>query len=336
VPKANVTAAIQEIIEPKKLDPATRFQLVENVTTINEEEEPHKRRRIVRLLNLANKRRRRLAARIKRLFRITKETSSETPEEPPNTTNKEVKPLTIERILPLDNRELLACLEKTKMSDTIVWHQLSKSHSNAASKQNYRVTGGNICLYRRLESADDSQVNHFIYCIMPKEISENMMVCVLSLLQRKIINRKDTEPRYEYSSSLIYMKLPSREREEAFDSHNNNRNVNDEVIPLNMGVKKEIIQLVKDRNQCFRNVYNNVFYESQLIDWPITLPDDYKAHVAAHQSVAPPYLLSITLRDEFDALVSNITCICVTLYANSIFCIRKKYIKICQVRSDIS
>jgi hypothetical protein len=112
------------------------------------------------------------------------------------------------------------------------------------------------------------------------------------------------------------MKLPSQEREDAFDSSDSEDDMNDGAISLSIDVKKEIIQLVEYRNQCFKDKHNGRFREGRLMDWPITLSRDCKAHIAVYQDVTPPYLLSVSLQDEFNALVSSIACICVTFYAN--------------------
>jgi hypothetical protein len=235
--------------------------------------------------------------------------------------SKERKLLTIERIFPLDNRELLTYSEKTKRSRTFNGRQQQSPEDNGAinvSKKSHRITSGGYYLYGRPELAEDDRVGHFIYCIMPTAITKGMTICVLHLLQRKFINRKDAIPSYEYASSLLYMKLPSYEGEVDRDSLNGSDNVNNRLDPLNIGAKKKIIQLVKDRNQYFDNVHN-VFYEAQLMDRPIKLSEDCKAHITVHQSVAPPYLLSITLRDEFNPLVSSTACICTIPYTNSIY-----------------
>jgi hypothetical protein len=107
---------------------------------------------------------------------------------------------------------MLTYSEKTKRSRLVdkMWQRTLKGKSaNDASKKSHCITSDGHYLYGFPESADDSRVKNFIYCIMPKKITENMTVCVLHLLQRKIINRKYTRLRYEYASSLLYMKLPS-------------------------------------------------------------------------------------------------------------------------------
>jgi hypothetical protein len=245
MPKMNdAIARIQEKIEPKKLDPTMRFQLIENIITIVEER----------------------------------------------------KPLTIERIFPLDSREVL-------------------THSgNVDLEQSQCVNSGDHCLYKCPELAGASQDSHFIYCIMPTVMSEDTTICVLSLLQRKVISMQDAEPRYKYASSLLYTKLPPYERVDAFESSDNEDDMNGRIISLSMGTKKKITQLVKDRNQCFKNTYNNAFHEGQLMDRPIVLSSDCKAHIMVHQAVASPYLLSMTLQNEFNALVSSIVCIYATPY----------------------
>jgi hypothetical protein len=235
-----------------------------------------------------------------------------------NITSTGIRLPTIERIFPLDNREMSFCLEQKEVpvTDAMGKHFLKGDKSwDATLKRNQRVTNENRYLYGFPESEDNNRVRHFIYCITPAVMSEDAMICVLSLLQRNIIYRKDIEPRYEYSSSLLYMKLPSRDNT-YIDSNND---MNDKITSLDMDVKEMIIQLVKDRNRCFRNVHNNTFYEGRLMDRPIKLSDDCKAHIAVHQSISSPYLLTIALQDEFNALVSSVIYICVASYVNTIY-----------------
>jgi hypothetical protein len=213
------------------------------------------------------------------------------------TINKGRKPLQIERIFPLNSE----VLKRSKCAT-----------SKKTLEQSESIASSDYCLYGCPELTDDGQDGHFIYCIMPTVMSRDTTICVLSLLQRKVINRKDTEPRYEYASSLLYMKLPFCERVETFNSCDSEVDMDDRITSLNMIVKKKIVQLVKDRNQCFKDRHN----EGQLMDRPVTLSRDCKAHIAMYQLVAPPYLLSVALQDEFNAVASGITCICVILYVN--------------------
>jgi hypothetical protein len=239
---------------------------------------------------------------------------------------------TIERIFPLYNREVLNYLEQTKAPGIAdkVWKQILKESSvSVTPKQSQRVTSGGHYLYGCPDSADSNRVSHFIYCIIPTVVSRDTMICVLSLLQRKFINRKDTGPRYEYASSLLYMKLPSHDNADFIDSNND---MNDKITSLDTDIKKKIIQLVKDQNRCFKNIYNSTFYEGRLMDRPITLSNDCKAHIAVYQSVTPPHLLTIALQDESNALVSSTACIFATPMLILYIYIRKQYIENYQVR----
>jgi hypothetical protein len=270
----NVIDNIQKKIESKKLDAKIRFQLVENISMSTHE------------------------------WHVRRGMQSRDDE----------RRLTIERIFPLDNGEML---DKRRFIDVDQQRLSESSGENVASKQFQRFTCNDFRLYGCSELEDDNRISHFIYCIMPEKISENMTICVLSLSQ-KVIDRKDTSPRYEYASSLLYMKLPFYKRVGNVDTSDNEYDMNGEIEPLSIDTKKKIIHLVEDRNQCFNNTHNNIFYEGQLMDRPIKLPNGYRAHVLVHQSVAPPYLLSISLQDEFNVLVSSITCICAISYANLI------------------
>jgi hypothetical protein len=226
---------------------------------------------------------------------------------------------TIERISSLDNGEVSIFLKQKEMSLVgMMRKQLPRNtrSGNATSEQSQRVTSENRYLYGSPESADGDQVRHFIYCITPTVMSRNMTICVLYLMQRKVINRKGTGPRYKYDSSLLYMKLPSYNN---FGIHYRKENMNNIITSLDTDVKKKIIQLVKYRNQCFKDKHSSKFYDGQLMDRPITLSSNCKAHIAVHQSVVSPYLLSITLQDEPNAMVSSTNGICVILYANLMY-----------------
>jgi hypothetical protein len=220
---------------------------------------------------------------------------------------EETRSLRIDRIYPIDDRELSDYLNISKLKkllneiDTILLNK--KEGSNTYTDW---LSWNNICLYGHPKSEDDNQVNHFIYCIREKEILKDTTICVLSLLQ-KTINRKDMGSRYEYASSLFYMKLPSYEGGEAFDSANNNINAIPGETMLSMGVKKRIIQLVEYRNQCFKDMYNSTFYEGQLMDRPVKLTNNLEAHIMVHQPVFPLHLLTIMLQDEVNTVVSGIS-----------------------------
>jgi hypothetical protein len=225
---------------------------------------------------------------------------------------EEEKLLTIERISSMYSKEVLVLIEETDWEKSIKrnWRQYQRRDiENAASKQDHRVITFSYRLYRHPESTDSNQFRHFIYCIMPEVASRDTTICVLYLMQRKIIDSKDTELSYEYVSSLLYMKLPSYRRIDKdgfFDNEDN-------ITSLDTDLKKKIIQLVKYRNKCFKNIRNNTFHEGRLMERPVRLSSDYKAYIAVHQSVAPPYLLSVSLRDEDNNKVGSIACICAIL-----------------------
>jgi hypothetical protein len=140
------------------------------------------------------------------------------------------------------------------------------SSGNVTLKQSQRVTSENRYLYGFPEPADDDLDRHFIYCITPTVMSRNITICVLYLLQRKIDDREDAGPHYEYDSSLLYMKLPSYKRVDNVEFLNSKNNMNDIIMSLDTSVKEKIIQLVNYRNQCFKDKHNGKFYDGQLMD----------------------------------------------------------------------
>jgi hypothetical protein len=141
-----------------------------------------------------------------------------------------------------------------------------------------------------------------MYYIGPQKIEDANLVCILSLMQRKGEPTPNAALDQYYVGVLFFVDVLYLQQTDTDSACETNNQAAEEV---DKNIKQKLINLIQYNIKRF-GIYGGGFgfYAGQLFDKRIKFSDESAAFITVNQPLLRPRVLTISLQDDLDVIVS--------------------------------